>query len=37
MRVFLAAKGVKRVEDFRGLFEAPAAQALAFEDVLENL
>jgi dihydroorotate dehydrogenase (NAD+) catalytic subunit len=27
MRAFLAARGVKRVADFRGLFDAPAAQA----------
>jgi dihydroorotate dehydrogenase (NAD+) catalytic subunit len=31
MREFLAAKGVKRVADFRGLFAAPAAQACAPE------
>lgn len=29
MRAFLAAKGVKRVEEFRGLFAAPAAQSCA--------
>jgi dihydroorotate dehydrogenase (NAD+) catalytic subunit len=36
MREFLAAKGVKRVEDFRGLFAAPAAQACAPEHVGEK-
>lgn len=36
MREWLAAKGVKRVADFRGLFAAPAAQVGATEPVKEQ-
>jgi len=36
MRDWLAAHGVARVADFRGVFEAPAAQARAPEGVVED-